>query len=148
MSFFEFRIGHMSIDLRGRDRCMPEEFLDYTDICAISQECCRETMTECMGMEIFEYTRFHPIIFHHSCYKKARKAHIFVIQMDRFDIFFSKIMSDKKRSKVITSRFQIRSDRVSSNFCQVDNADFISLSAYCELHGFEIYIADIESSEF
>ena len=37
VSLLEPRIGHVSIDLRRRDRGMTEEFLDYTDICTICQ---------------------------------------------------------------------------------------------------------------
>jgi hypothetical protein len=37
VSLLQLWIGHMSIDLRRRDRGMTEQFLYYTDICTICQ---------------------------------------------------------------------------------------------------------------
>jgi hypothetical protein len=61
MSFLEFWIGNMSVDLCCSDWCMSEEFLDDTDISTIGEERCRKTVSQSMGMEIFESCDYHPI---------------------------------------------------------------------------------------
>ena len=48
MCFTELRIRHVGIDLRRRDRGMPEKLLDDTHIGTIREESCREAMTEGM----------------------------------------------------------------------------------------------------
>ena len=95
MSFFQFWIGHVSIDLCRRDRCMAEEFLYDTDICTIRQECRGEAMTEGMCVHILEYPSLEAILLYHIRDKKSTQSDSVTREIDSIYIFFTKIMAYK-----------------------------------------------------
>ena len=71
VSFFQFWVRDMGIDLRGRDRGMTEKFLDDTDISTVGEECRRETMSKRMGVHIFQYPCLESVGLHHIGDKKS-----------------------------------------------------------------------------
>lgn len=112
--FFEFWIRHMCIDLRRRDRRMPEKFLDNANISTIGQQGSSETMPQSMCMKIFENPCFYAIIFYHIRDKKSRQSYTIVNQLARCDIFYCKIMPYEKGREIIISHLEILHN---SNFC-------------------------------
>lgn len=54
MDLLEFRIRHMGIDLRGRDRRVSEELLDGSDISTVGKQGSGEAMSKGMGGNFFD----------------------------------------------------------------------------------------------
>lgn len=147
VSFFEFWIGHMCIYLSRRDRCMSKEFLDDADIGTIREKCSREWMTKRVCVEIFKYPCLESVGLYHISDKKTRKSNIIIIQIDTFDIFFRKIVSDKKWREIITS---CRYILFYSIFClrsQIDDTNLSSFSSDSKFHSFKIHIISLKGSE-
>jgi hypothetical protein len=127
---------------------MSEKLLDDTYISTVCQERSRETVTEGMSVEIFEYTSTESVVLYHIGYEEAREADSLIGKMDGLDIFCTEIVPDEKWCEAIPSRVEVYLYSIPSYFSQVDDTDFSSLSSYGELHGIEIYIVTIEPSEF
>ena len=53
MYFFKFLVGDMSIDLRGSDVRMPQEFLNGPKIRSVYKEIGREAVAELVRMDFF-----------------------------------------------------------------------------------------------
>ncbi len=144
---FEFWIGHMGVYLSCRDRSMPEEFLDNTNISTIGEKRCRKWMTKCMGMEILEYTRFEAICLDHIGNKESGQSHSSVIKINTFYIFLGIIMAYKKWREIIISCLDITFYCIFCLRSEIDDSDFSSFSSYCKFHSLEIHITSIESSK-
>ena len=122
----------MRIYLSRRDRSMTEKLLDYTYISTICQKSCRETMTKRMGMEIFQYTSSESVWFDHIRDEKSRETHFLIWEVDRLDIFFREVVSDKERSEWVGTYVEIGSYRISSDLSKVYDTDLASLSTHGE----------------
>ena len=106
VNLFEFRIRHMGIYLRGRDRSMSEKFLDSSNIRTVGEEGSGETMSECMSGNLFYDIGPESIVFNLIGDEKSRKSHIRIRQRFFYniislywlwiDIISTEIMSDKK----------------------------------------------------
>ena len=79
MNLFELRIGHVGVDLRGSDGSVSEEFLDGTDIGAISKECRGEGMSERMSRDILDDIRSQSVFFDLIGDKKPTQTHVFIL---------------------------------------------------------------------
>ena len=131
--FFQLRIRHVGIHLSRGDRSMAEEFLYDTYIRTICQKSRRKTMTKCVGMEIFQYASSESVALYHICDEKSWETHFLIWEMDRLDIFFREIVSDKEGTEWVGTHIKIGSYRISSKLSEVDDTDLASLSTHGEL---------------
>ena len=86
VNFFELGIRHMGIDLRGGDRCVPEELLDGTDIGTVGEQGSGETMTKRVSGDIFYNIGTEGVFLNLIGDKKPRESHICVRQGLFYDI--------------------------------------------------------------
>jgi hypothetical protein len=99
VSFFEFWIRYMRVDLSGSDRRMSEKLLNDTNIGTIRQESGSKTMSKGMGVKILEDSRTKAVVLYHIGDKKTSEADGFIFYSRRKDVRMTEIMADKKRCK-------------------------------------------------
>lgn len=144
MCFSELRIRNVGIDLRRRDRGMPEKLLDDTHIRSIREESRRKAMAEGMCWDMFQDSCLQSIVFYHIRDKETREAHMLIIELTRSHIFFSEIVSYKERMECIVSSSKIYFYFFFRLRCEIDDTEFISFSSYGELECLEIHIISIK----
>ncbi len=147
MGFFEFWICHMGIYLSGGDRGMSEEFLDDTDISTVRQKGGSKTVTQCMSMKVFEYSRFESVLFNHIRDKKSCESYARISELYQRNIFLIKVVSDKEWTKSIISCLKILLYRIFRFLCEIDDPHFVSFSSDGKFECFEIYIFLIQCCE-
>jgi hypothetical protein len=111
-----------------------------------------------MGMHIFEYSSFESVVFYHTCDEKSGESDSVIIEINLSSErnppnplyqggVFSKVMPDKKWSKLISSRIQIALYSDLRTVCQIDDTEFASLASYSELESIEVDILPTQCCE-
>lgn len=101
-------------------------------------------MTKRMGMHILENSSLDSIRFHHIRYEKSSETNSLIFKKRRVNIFFRKIVSDKKRGEVVVSSIKIVIYGNLCSFCKINHTHFSSLSSDRKLECIEIHISDVE----
>lgn len=89
-------------------------------------------MSERMCMHIFEYARTESIVLHHTRDEESRETDSIVREEGRIDISATVVVSDEEGGEVVRTSIQIRYNRISSSFREIDNTEFASLTSYSE----------------
>ena len=147
VSLLELGIGHVGIDLRCRDGCMTEEFLDYTDISTICQQSCCKRMTERVCVHIFEYACLESVCFHHVGDMEPRQSDYVIREQGGVDVRFTVVVADEERNKVVTTSLEIGLYGISGGRSEINDPELTSLSSYGEFESLEVHIRAIQCCE-
>ncbi len=138
VGFLEFWIGNMRVDLRCCDWRVSEEFLDNSDVCSVCEEGGCKTVSESVGMEVFEDSCLNAVILYHIGDEESCEAYILFREIGRFDVIYSEIVSYEKRGEVVVPHIDIIRNSDFRPFCQVDDTEFVSFSSNGKFHRLEI----------
>lgn len=143
MNLSELFICHMRIDLSRRDIFMSEKFLDRPEIGTISEEGSGKGVSYGMSRNGFDDTCPESSIRDHFCDQESVKTYFVRSSINREVLS----MFDKKRREVVFPFFQIRSNRLTSPFCEIHNANFSTFTENSEFLRLEIDVLHIERGE-
>ena len=101
-----------------------------------------------MCMQILENSCLESVIFHHVRDEESCKAHLFIIEKGRIDVFYREIVADEKWRKKIIPFFEVFSYGIASGFGEIHGSELVSFSSDSEFHRFEIDIVSIQIREF
>ena len=142
MYIFELRIRDMRVDLSGRDTRMPEHFLNTSEISSCSEKSCCEAMSECMCWNIFKYLCTQSMTFYHTSDKKTWETNLIIFE--NINVFFSGIMTNKKRGEVIVSCAQVFLNQCCSMLSEIHYTNLSSFSSHSKFSSIKIDIIFIE----
>lgn len=139
----ELFICDMCIDLSRRDIFMSEELLDRAQISTISEKGSGKGVPYGMSRNGFDDACFESSICDHFCDKETIKTDFVRSSINR-EVFS---VLQKKRREVVFPFFQIRSNRLTSPFCEIHNSNFATFTENSEFLRVQIHVFYIQRRE-
>ena len=143
MHLSELLIGDVGVNLCRSYIFMSEEFLYRAEISTISEEGSGKGVSYGMSRNGFDDACLESPIGYHFRDEETVKTYFVRSSINR------EVLSvlEKKRREVVLSFFQIRPNRLTSPFREVDNTDFATFTEDSEFHCVQIHIFYIQRSE-
>ena len=84
----QFLHGNMSVNLRGRKTCVPQQFLNVAQICAAVEQVRRERMPQRVGADVVNARAQPDIFFYQASDRTRRHARTLIIQNQGLRVAF------------------------------------------------------------